>query len=471
MESLKSEDSTIQNIAPGISFGAKSQTVIEVTKFDVEPDTKPYYVPQTIHPWAIWGYDNYHPQLVVDENMQEPYSAAALRFKRSAHWGKGLYLYKEGVDEDGNQTKQWLPKSQWPQEIKDFWWQNDIDNFAQGIIADFEWWNRYHVQYIPNKLGNKIVQVKWQRCVDTRTKKRNPVTGEMEGYFLSRQWWLLNPTDYVEIPAFDRFNPFSKPNAIYEHRLHSVDKDYYVVPEWHSNVRILQLAKKIPQWILSNIDNSINIKYHVRIPQEYFENLFPIERYKDDVNAQQAAMLAYELTVKQNIDNMLTGAENAGKIFYSKIAIDKDPSSPNYGKPIPGWEIVQVPNDIKDTAWMAAYGSMAAAMCTAHGMPPSLAGIIIPQSGASSGSNVREEFNYYNQLNVTQPQQTTLEWFEFVKRFNKWPEDICAGYREIVLQSLDQNKSGYAVGNEQKPTSVNKGNSPNSTKPEDDGTD
>ncbi len=449
---------TLLEIDHAVSFGASSGSLIETTKAELEPDSVPNAInANTGKPWATWGSDNYYPQRTIDENMAEPYSAAALRFKRNAHYGKGLFLYEEDVDAEGNQIKKWIPKNKWPKEIKDFWWQNDIDNFSQSIINEFEWFNAYHTQYIPNKAKNKIVNINQYRTVDMRSERRSEKTGNIENYYLSRKWVPNGtPTEVAKLPAFNRLDPFALGNGVYKHQLSSIDRDYYIIPEWHSNVRVLNIAKKIPVWILANIDNSVNIKYHIRIPQGYFESLFPEDRYPDK-NERLSKMKAHEEDVKNNINKMLTGAENASKLFYSKIAIDNDPGSPNYGKPMPGWEIIEIKNDLKDTAWLSAYGSIGAAMCTAHNMPPSLAGVIVPNGlGAGSGSDVREQFNFYTQLTVTQPQQTTLEWWEFVKRFNNWPENIHAGYREIVLQTLDQNKSGFATNNSKNPTSANK---------------
>lgn len=447
----KLKNQSLIEIEQGIHFGAKTGVIIETTKYQTEPDTMPNLLGnQAGWPWAIWGLDNNYPQKVIDENGEETTSAGCIRFKRDAHYGKGPMLYREEQDADGNIKIKPLLKTEIPKEIADFWFNNDIDNFIQGIITDFEWWNMYYTQYIPNFERNKIVGVKYQRVRDIRSRKRNPETGKIDSYFLSAQWPQPLSAKYVEIPAFDKANPFSQPNAIYRHALVSVDKDYYMKPEWHSNLRWLNIAKKIPIWIDSNIDNSVNIKYHVKLPQEYFEKLYPRDRYDSD-QAWMKAMSEAEVALKQKIDEMLSGAENVSKIFYSKVALDDD------GKPYPGWEIIELQNDIKDAAWLNAYNTAAAAECTAHGVPPSLAGVIMPNGlGAGSGSDTREQFNFYVQLRTVQPRQTTTEWFEFVKRFNKWPEDIHLGYREIVFQSMDQNKSGFQVQKESSPTSPNK---------------
>ncbi len=436
-------------IENGIHFAAASGSILETTKYQIEPDTNPIMMASlSSKPWAIWGQTNDYPQRIIDENSEETASAGALRFKRFAHYGKGLMFYREDLDANNQILIKPLLKKDIPKEIKKFWFDNDIENFQQGIIGDFEWWNFLHAQYIPNLERNKIVGINWVRTRDIRPKKRSTSTGKIDSYYLSHNWPLPKDGEFVDIPAFDKRDPFKHPNAIYRHALVSIDKDYFPTPEWHSNIAWLNLAKRIPVWILANIENAVNLKYHIKIPQSYFEKLYPRDRFDSD-EAWMKAMNDAEVLIKKKIDELLSGEKNVSKIFYSKIAIDEN------GTPLPGWEIIELKNDIKDGAWLQGYGTAAAAICTAHGVPPSLAGLILANGlGTGSASDVREQFNYYMQLHTVIPRQTTLEWFEFVKMFNKWPEDIHLGYREVILQSLDQNKSGFSVQNEQSPTSA-----------------
>jgi len=155
-----------------------------------------------------------------------------------------------------------------------------------------------------------------------------------------------------------------------------------------------------------------------------------------------------EQALFEKMDDFLAGSKNAGKAFYSKFALDDN------NQPLPGWKLEAVKADIQDGAWLNAYGTGAAAIATAHGVPPSLQGLILSNGlGTGSASDVREQFNYYLQLNTVIPRQTTLEWWNLVKRVNQWPRDIHLGYKNIILQTMDQNKSGYAVQNEPAPTS------------------
>jgi hypothetical protein len=437
---------TVEEIKKGISFGKLSGSIIEVTKAAVEPDA---ISPRSTASgkYAVWGSDNNRPQKIIDENMQDGASAGALRFKTSAHFGAGIQFYSKRVEKDREIITP-LSEEYLPAEMEDFFFNNDLDNLQQGIVQDFEWWSFYYLQYIPNKARTKIIEVKWQRAKNVRVGLRDKLDGDIKKFFISGEW--PNPQGKIaEVPAFNKMKPFNSPNAMYRHGLPSVDKDYYPIPYWQSNLKWLAVAQKIPEWINANIENSANIKYHVEIPEEYFVALYPIENYASEKECLQARKTAEE-ELKAKIDEVLTGAKNVSKIFYTKFALDAN------GEIMPGWKINELKNDIKDGAWLNAYGTASAAQATAHGVPPSLQGLILSNGlGTGSASDVREQFNYYMQLNTVIPRQTTLEWFNWVKRFNKWPKEIHMGYRNIILQSTDQNKSGFAKDNEAKPTTDN----------------
>jgi hypothetical protein len=458
----------LDKIRKGVYFGNRSMAVFETTKQKVEPDADTHM--QSSDEWSRWGEDNNYPQNIIDANMQDATSAGALRFKRNAHYGAGLYFYiieDNGVRIDReagfnvNKSKKRsiieIPEEDLPEEVQEFIFNNDLPNFSQGIITDFEWWNMCHVGYMLDGTRNKIFGVDWQRAKNLRAKKKND-NGIIEGFFLSGDWYPQPHDKPKYIPALDKRNPFSNPYSIYKHTLPSVDRDYYITPEWHANMRFINLAAKIPEWILSNIENSINIKYHIHIPEEYFTSLYPRDRYDSDEDWYKV-LEEKEQDLYDKIDKMLAGEKNASKTFYSKIAIDEQ------GNELPGWKIDPITNEIKDEAWLKAYGTGAAAICTAHGVPPSLAGLILSSGlGTGSASDVREQFNYYLQLNTVTPRQTTTEWWSFVSRFNGWNKifsklygrQVHLGYRNIVLQSTDENKSGFATQNEPTPTTAEK---------------
>jgi hypothetical protein len=446
----------VVNISPGLSVGLSSKTAIEVTRKAVEPDAVATGMVTTGEPWSRWGPRNKYPLDVIDENSQDTTSMGALNFKVAAHYGGGPMLFRKEYDDKGKEIHIPLPMEKYPM-VEDFFFENDIENFLQSIIADFEWWNRYHVQYIPNKPKTRILKINsgigadgsfnYMRTKDIRKAKRNPKTGQIPGFYHSGDWSEGQP-QAAFLPAFNKNQPFKLGNAVYEHKVASISNDYYITPGWQANMRWLGIARKIQEWINANIDNSINIKYHIEIPQQYFYDLFPKDRYDTD-EEWQAAMDEHEEGLKKSIDEALAGSKNASKTFYTKFAVDES------GNPLPGWKFNVIKNEINDTAWLTADQVAASRILTAHGVPPSLAGIIISNTSSGSASDVREQFNYYLQMRTVMPRQTTTEWFYLVKRYNNWPKELHLGFKQIILQSLDQNKSGKAVENEPTPTSQN----------------
>lgn len=414
--------------------------VYETTKGEVEPDTKNTNVVSG-KPYARWGADNDYPQRLINAVKSDPI-AALIQKKIAFHYGRGLMFYKKEVDDKGNEKIIMVPDSEVPQNVKDFMDLNEWPTLQESIITDFEWWEMYHVQYILRGNG-EVAEVKWQRTKDVRPELRDPATGKIKNYYLSGYWPNPPQNYYITVPAFERLGNVS---GIYKHGSVSVDKDYFNDPAWHGITRWLYIASKIPRWILANIDNSMNLKYHVEIPFKYFEDRCPMESYPTKPDREKAIQDLINTTF-QNMDKYLAGEANVHKAFYSFITLMED------GKPAPGWKITVLDNKVQDEAWLRAYGTAAIAMISGIGLSPSIAGSILPNGlGQGSGSDLREQFNFYIQVMTTRPREKTLEPWYICKKRNKWPEWLHLGYRDIVLQSTDENKSGFKQQNEQAPT-------------------
>lgn len=433
----------LKYIVQGFAVSELTGTIYETTKREVEPDAGNETKFGSSNPWARWGTDNNYPQRLIDAVMADPH-ATLLERRRAMHWGRGLMFFERSVDAKGNEQISIVPDDQVDQEIQDFFFENDMPNFFQGIIADFEWWNNFCVQYITNHTG-KILEVVWQRRKDVRAQLRNRLTGKIDNYYLSGNWPDPQQGEYSVIPAFDPRKGTT--SGIYVHRLVSIDKDYYIQPGWHGINKPLHVASKIWRWILANIDNSINFKYHIEIPLDYFLQKCPVEAYKTDQERMEAIQKLEAATYKK-IDDYLSGEKNVHKAFYTKIAVDEA------GKALPGWKINVIENKIQDEAWLRAYGMASMAIVSGNGLNPSIAGITLPNGlGSGSASDLREQFNFQMQVMISQGRQTTLEPWEIIKRRNGWRKELHLGYRDVILQTLDQNKSGFAKQNEQSPTS------------------
>lgn len=430
---------------------------LPIVRKDQEPDAQPFVKTTSGARYAKWGRNNRYPQEVVDLNNQDTTSAACLAFKIKAHFGLGLMAYRKEV-QNGSEVKVPVDLSLYP-EIEDFLWRSDIDNYLQALATDFEWWNWGVTELIPTGDGKKIYMLNRIPVVNSRmgiTDER----GRINEIHVSADFPFGNGeiVSTNRIPIFNKLGFFDPRNqnprvekSVYIHRQTSVDRTYYPLPAWHSNNKWLNTSLEISDWILSNLNNSINLKYHVEYPQEYFEMLVPRELYSEE-GTWLEAVKAEKATLFGQIDDYLAGTSNVGKFIHTYTV--RHPQDPTQEL---SFKIHVMENKTNHEAYLPAFDTSAAAIANAHNAPLDLVGLSLSKGmGAGSGSNIRESFNYYMQLHVVIPRQTTLEALNLVKKINNWPADIHFGYRNIVFQSVNENKSGYAIEAEPNPTSANK---------------
>jgi hypothetical protein len=428
---------------------------LNIDRRSQEPDAKPYNAGKTTNlPYAKWGADNKYPQQVVNLNVQDTTSAACLNFKIKAHYGKGIFLYKNEVDEYGHEQKVPLNLSDYP-EIEEFFILSEIENHQQSIISDFEWWNWYVTEFIFSENRKKVLYANRIPAINCRLQLHNDrgisqkiyVSGEFNG---DKQPMEPESIDLISLKSWmiDKKRPAK---AVFVAKQTSVDRQYYPLPMWHSNNKFLNLSLEISDWILSNINNSINVKYHIQYPQGYFEAICPRTAYETDAD-QLAAIKSEKQKLFSEIDECLSGTSNVGKYIHTWTR--KDPLDPS--KDVE-FKITPIKNETNHEAYLPAFDTSAAAIANAHNAPLDLVGLSLSKGmGSGSGSNIRESFNFYMQLHTEVPRQTTLEWLYLVKKINDWPKDVHFGYRNIVFQSVNENKAGYAVENEANPTSDQK---------------
>lgn len=426
-----------------------SNAVIKVQRKHTEPNATGQE--GKARPYALWGENNDYPQRICDLVDEESNTAAALNFKIKAHFGKGLAVYRKRF-ENGREYLEPIDLSL-PAfaEIYDFMEASSLDNYLEGIITDFEYfWNCFTLLY-RSKSGTKIARMDRAMAIETRAEKRKKSglnRGRILHYYMHEDWPKAPTMDKVtRLSAYNPEEPLLNPVSIYQHQQPSANRIYYSKAAWHSGYRWMDLAIEISTWILSNIKNSVNIKFMVVIMQEYFDLVCPRDLFNTD-EEWIAACDEEERRVLEDIDTYMKGSKNTGKFFHQRGRLgEKGPEKYIL--------IEEFQAGTNHEAYLPAYDTATAAISTSQNVPPSISGIIM-SSKMGSGSDVREQFNHYLQLHTVIPRQTTLEALYKVKHINGWPRDIHFGYRDVILQTLDHSKAGAETQFEAKPTSENK---------------
>lgn len=446
-------------VADGMYVG--EHAVILTDQKTMEPvthrstDDKGKDMPLGDREWIEWGDRDRYPDEIEDLNSQEPVSSRCLDFKAKALIGQGLFWYRK-VIRDGKEFHEMVDINNDPalKDIKDFHEASDLDAQMRDLALDFEWWNLCHSELITNKAKSKYYSLSRIDTTYCRPAPRDE-KGNIPSIFISSKFGLNNKPLEKEIAGpiktIDKSNPFAHEKAIFRHLRSSSRRLYFPKPSWHSTFGTLDLALEAFKWIRSNLHNSKNIKYIIKVPWNYFLSRFKVEDYNNDRTQWLAAIKADEVRLYAEMDAMLAGSDNAMKSFKTKYGTDEE------GNAIDEFKIEPLTVDTQHDAWLPLYDTTTAAICSGHGVSPVLASIIISSTmGSSHGSTIREYFNFYTQFETTIGRQVLLEPLLWVKKCNKWPSDIYPGFKNIILETLDNNKSGTRTEGEGNPTTKNK---------------
>jgi len=425
------------------------EAIIKVQRKNTEPNATGVETIGT--PYALWGENNDYPSKICDIVDEESNTSAALNFKIKAHYGKGLFAFKKPIingKEHIEPVDLTLPQYA---EIYDFFEASDIENYLEGVITDFEYFINCFTSLIRSKSQKKIARLQRSMAIETRAQKRKKSglqRGQVLNYYLHEEWKRnIREKDITKIPAFNADDPLANPISILQHHQPSANRIYYSKAAWHSGYRWIDLAIEISTWILSNIKNSVNIKFMVVIVEEYFELVCPRHLYETD-EEWYAACDSEEKRILDEIDTFMKGSKNAGKLFSQRGKLGEKGAEKYI-------LVEEFKTGTNHEAYLPAYDTVTAAISTSQNVPPSISGIIM-SSKMGSGSDVREQFNHYLQLHTVIPRQTSLEAIYKVKRINQWPRDVFYGYKDVILQTLDKSKTGSETQSEANSTSENK---------------
>ena len=156
--------------------------------------------------------------------------------------------------------------------------------------------------------------------------------------------------------------------------MHGADKllggPYYYDPHYAGSQVWIKVANAIPKFHLSNLENGFNIRYIIKVPEDYFIRSLSQEKREDKEKVRNHVQQA-KTKFKDKLNSFLAGVDNAGrgliitKHFYKTIQ-----------KEWPELEIQPLEVDLKDEAMLKLFESSNQANTSAHGIPPVLAGLM-----------------------------------------------------------------------------------------------
>ncbi len=433
---------------------------------------------------ALWGEDNKFPQNIEQQMAYYGLGKAALDWKARALFGAGIIPGKvTGYSDEGKaETFEPLDRIKY-KKIYSFIEARRMYRFWLEYFQDWVWYSNVFPEVVLSNDGKTITHLVHQESCDCRFQQMNG-DGDIKKIFLSKLWGmpstqyakfdpekkvkglfdrdfdLANNLDslkeYVKnLPCIDLYDSVNSlkeiaeeiknekfKSAILPSNYPSVNKTYYQVPAW-DGARLAgwcEIAAKFPQVYKQLLNKAFRIKYHIQVPETYFQKVYGNETW----TAMQPKMKnekRKELT--QKMDDFLSGEKNAFKSFVSQFDINPHDSK-EYGL----LKITVIEDKATIDKEIILSSAADAQMLTAAQVHPTLFGAGTMGSGQqrTGGSDQREAFLVYNAM-LNLERNVALEPLYLVRDYNRevgnekiWEDDIVFRIRDTVLTTLDKNK-------------------------------
>lgn len=362
-----------------------------------------------------WGADNHFPEKLMALNSRNPVSDGLIKTKRDFAVGKKIVTYTEDVV-DG----EIIPNYVQVPEIEDWLEENEIMGTLHKWAYDYMLLGNYFLEAIRNRARNKIVRL--EHLDPTLIRVGVTQNGNALDYVFAD--WASHHRIEKRIPAFNRRTPYKYSKSLIHGRAYMPGSYYYGLPDFIGAENFIRLLNEIPVWHLSGIRNGYGLRWHIKIPSGYFDSYGTKEEIKKA-----------KTEFRDNMDKFLSRAENNGKALITDYIVD------HMGKPKNQILIEPLKPELHDKAFTALFEQGMIAVCSAHAINPTLAGVIV-NGQLSSGSELRNAYNVYLQLKVPSFREVLLRPLYYVKKANGWQKNIKFGIVGHQVTKLDENAEG-----------------------------
>jgi hypothetical protein len=406
-----------------------------------------------------WGSDNNMPNKLIESAYKNNVLASNLDFNARIGYGDTIQVVRRSRNVSNEIEYVPLMESE-AQEVFDFLRDNNYALLQQELIHDLMLLNNSFVEFIMNKACTKILQVRHKEAAYSRLSMMND-DGRIEYHGYCSDWTNSASEKVIATPLLDYDNPLydlkvkmgKKPDEngksnnkkIPRHILHiappSPGKFYYQKAYWWSifESHWFDFSCSIPEFKMNLMQNQMVLKYHVQIRKGFFDDMFRSEGITDPKKKEERKLDFY-----RQLEDFLSGKENAGKNFVSEISYNDIQK----GLEIQDIKITPIESFIKGGEYIEDSEEASNAICYAMGVHPSLQGASPGKNKTINGTEARELF-IIKQAMMKPIRDLLLQPLQIVKDINGWDPDIDFIIPNIMLTTLDQGTGSVKqIGNQ-----------------------
>lgn len=439
---------------------------------------------------AIWGEDNRFPQNITKQLSFCGVAESALDWKARALLGQGIVPGRvvDYLDEGKTEVFEPLkPGSEEGKEIYKFLRSSAFNRFMIEFSKDWTKFANCFPEVIFSYDAKTITGFVHQETCDCRFKQMGP-DGIIDTVYISKIWGLAkdqfnlfdpkknivglvenktNPTKddlakklVAQVDAIDMYNALDSAiaigkklaknkkvkefkSAILPVNYPSSNKPYYQVPYW-DGARLsgwLEIAAKVPALYKQLFNRATKIRYHIEVPETYFEEKYGAENWIGFTEGEKADK---KKDLLNDFKKFLTTEENAYTTFVSFFQVDNI-NKKEYGQI--KINVVKDENSIDKELLLSSAAVIETLM--AMQIHPTLYSSGMAGSaykGGGSGSDIREAWLIYTSL-LSAERKMILEPLNLMRDYNRvvggqkvWAEDLEFRIRDTVLTTLNTGK-------------------------------
>ena len=398
------------------------------------------------------GRGNDLPYEVMRSVLKNVTVSANLEFKCAVTYGEGVQVLRRFRTESGKiETQEVLPTEE--PEVFEWLENNNYNSTLLETINDVRLFGEAYVQYIfsRDEKHPKLVQIKPLETTCSRLSTIEPKSGRIRWHGYSADWNKKDATGYEVIvtPLLDRQYPLYDlkqrmgklpgddgkevvgKDRVFVHRLAlpTPGRFYYACPYWWSVLLSgwLDFSNSIIEFKKNIIKNEMALKYVVYIQEEFYDKLYKARRAGTD---EQKLEVRKEFL--KNLEEFLTGAENAGNSFVTHFKYDRV-------KGVTEKDIIIEPvdKDKKGGDYIEDSEESSNVLCYAMGIHSSILGSSPGKSKTINGTEARELFTIQQAL-AKFAQQLVCQPLYVAKAMNGWPKDLEFAIANLQLTTLDK---------------------------------
>lgn len=363
-----------------------------------------------------WGNDNNYPQWVMEQLQDVTLVKPILSWKSEALYGGGLAYGLERF-ENGKEIIEPLMLP----EIDDWLDQTCIDQYLMEATSNFYHFYNIFPAITTSLDGSRINFLHCKESTDARWGLRNN-RGYIRRMYLSPDWDQY-PAEHKDTLKFPVINPYfhtvdivrdryKNKELIYPIAFPSPGRSYYQEAPWHVLLKSwLPIARAIPQYKGSILDNQVSVRAIIRVPEWYWGEMYP--DWESKTTKEKEKLVDEE---HQRFIDFFHSKDKGKSILVSA-------KNEAHGTKYASWEIDFLDNKIEKGTYIEDSQEADAHIFKNTAVDPTLFGNTAgkDRSGSGSGSDKRVAWNNY-QI-VTKPHQNLiLKPLQFIARYNGWKQ-------------------------------------------------